>query len=197
MPPNHTRSDRQLALMLSALRLLQRSPDHNDVLRMHLPEAADITPTEIDSLCEALNFADEAETLDRETMQALTDAAKRGILDMRVYIEEGYAETDGCDGEYNEALERFEAAHAKAVEWLSKANATSVAKDGGPDERPAVPALYKTTITLWTDYDPEGVGIDDLARDAVSGDAYQEGLHARRESSQQSRFRRYGLFSEN
>ena len=32
-------------------------------------------------------------------------------------------------------------------------------------------ALYKTTIVIWTDYDPSGVELEDLARDATSGEA--------------------------
>lgn len=34
--------------------------------------------------------------------------------------------------------------------------------------------LYKTTIVIWSDYDPslEQVELADLARDAVNGDAY-------------------------
>lgn len=33
------------------------------------------------------------------------------------------------------------------------------------------PKLYKTTIVIWTDYMPS-VEIDDLAREAVSGNAF-------------------------
>lgn len=32
--------------------------------------------------------------------------------------------------------------------------------------------LWRTTIVIWTDYDPSDLEIDDLAREAVSGDAY-------------------------
>lgn len=32
--------------------------------------------------------------------------------------------------------------------------------------------LYKTTLVIWTDYDPVNVEIDDLAFEAVRGDAY-------------------------
>jgi len=32
--------------------------------------------------------------------------------------------------------------------------------------------LYKTTIVIWTEYDPDGVDIDYLGRDAIYGDAY-------------------------
>lgn len=34
--------------------------------------------------------------------------------------------------------------------------------------------LYKTTIVIWTDYDPSqyNVSIEDLAREATSGDAF-------------------------
>ena len=32
--------------------------------------------------------------------------------------------------------------------------------------------LYKTTIAIWTDYDPAGYEIDNLAREAMVGDAY-------------------------
>lgn len=32
--------------------------------------------------------------------------------------------------------------------------------------------LFKTTIVIWSDYDPSGIGLDDLAREAISGDAY-------------------------
>jgi len=34
--------------------------------------------------------------------------------------------------------------------------------------------LYKTTLEIYTDYDPVAVEIDDLAREAVSGDAICE-----------------------
>ncbi len=33
-------------------------------------------------------------------------------------------------------------------------------------------SLYKTTIVIWTDYNPAQKEIDDLALQAVSGDAY-------------------------
>ena len=33
--------------------------------------------------------------------------------------------------------------------------------------------LYKTTIVIWSEYDPENkVELEDLARDAVSGESY-------------------------
>ena len=32
--------------------------------------------------------------------------------------------------------------------------------------------LFKTTLVIWSDYDPSTVEIEDLARDATSGDAY-------------------------
>ena len=32
--------------------------------------------------------------------------------------------------------------------------------------------LWKTTIIIWTDYDPSEFEIDDLAREAMSGDGY-------------------------
>ena len=32
--------------------------------------------------------------------------------------------------------------------------------------------LYKTTITIWTDYDPDFLEIHELAHEAISGDAY-------------------------
>jgi len=35
--------------------------------------------------------------------------------------------------------------------------------------------LYKTVITIFTDYDPANVEIEDLAREATSGDAYCSG----------------------
>lgn len=40
--------------------------------------------------------------------------------------------------------------------------------------------LYKTTIVIWSDYDPEAsnVDIDVLAREAVSGDAYSSSAHS-------------------
>lgn len=34
--------------------------------------------------------------------------------------------------------------------------------------------IYKTTMEIYTDYDPASVEIDDLAREAVSGDAICE-----------------------
>lgn len=37
-----------------------------------------------------------------------------------------------------------------------------------PEHRP----LYKTEITIWSDYDPQGVELADLARDAVDGGSY-------------------------
>lgn len=35
-------------------------------------------------------------------------------------------------------------------------------------------SLFKTTIVIWTDYNPAAVDVDDIARDAVSGDGYLE-----------------------
>jgi len=32
--------------------------------------------------------------------------------------------------------------------------------------------LYKTTIVIWSGFDPADVEIDDLAREAIEGDAY-------------------------
>jgi hypothetical protein len=32
--------------------------------------------------------------------------------------------------------------------------------------------LYKTTIVIWTDYDPRTRELEDLAREATVGDAY-------------------------
>jgi len=32
--------------------------------------------------------------------------------------------------------------------------------------------LWKTTIEIWSDYDPFGVELEDLAREAQVGDAY-------------------------
>ena len=32
--------------------------------------------------------------------------------------------------------------------------------------------LYKTTIVIWTDFNPYRLELDDLAREAVSGDGY-------------------------
>jgi hypothetical protein len=32
--------------------------------------------------------------------------------------------------------------------------------------------LWKTKITIWSDYDPQSVALEDLARDATSGEAY-------------------------
>lgn len=32
--------------------------------------------------------------------------------------------------------------------------------------------LFKTTIVIWSDFDPRGLELDELARDAVSGDSY-------------------------
>ena len=33
-------------------------------------------------------------------------------------------------------------------------------------------SLYKTTIVIWTDYNPVHLELDDLAREACVGDAY-------------------------
>lgn len=35
-----------------------------------------------------------------------------------------------------------------------------------------VEPLFKTTVVIWTDYDPSILELDELAREAVSGDAY-------------------------
>jgi hypothetical protein len=35
-------------------------------------------------------------------------------------------------------------------------------------------ALFKSTIVIWTDYNPAAVDLEDLAKDADSGDAYLE-----------------------
>lgn len=35
-----------------------------------------------------------------------------------------------------------------------------------------MPDMYKTTIVIWTDYDPSEVELADLAREATHGDAY-------------------------
>lgn len=35
--------------------------------------------------------------------------------------------------------------------------------------------LYKTVITIYTDYDPSHLEIEDLARDATSGESYCTG----------------------
>lgn len=32
--------------------------------------------------------------------------------------------------------------------------------------------LWKTSVVIWTDYDPRGRELEDLAREATSGDAY-------------------------
>lgn len=32
--------------------------------------------------------------------------------------------------------------------------------------------LYKTTLTIWSDFSPDQIEIDELARDAVCGDSY-------------------------
>ena len=32
--------------------------------------------------------------------------------------------------------------------------------------------LYKTTIIIWSDFNPANFAIDELAREAISGDAY-------------------------
>jgi hypothetical protein len=36
---------------------------------------------------------------------------------------------------------------------------------------------YKTTIVIWTDYDPSEVELEDLARDATSGEAICSNQH--------------------
>ena len=33
-------------------------------------------------------------------------------------------------------------------------------------------SLWKTTIVIWTDYHPNGLSLEDLARETDSGDAY-------------------------
>lgn len=35
-----------------------------------------------------------------------------------------------------------------------------------------MPALYKTTIVIWSEFDPEPYDLADLAREAEDGDAY-------------------------
>lgn len=40
--------------------------------------------------------------------------------------------------------------------------------DKNSDTRP----LYKTTIVIWSDFDPDSVDIADLSRDATSGESY-------------------------
>jgi len=35
--------------------------------------------------------------------------------------------------------------------------------------------LWKTTIEIWTDFDPNFLEIDDLTREAMSGDAFCNG----------------------
>ena len=164
---------RELALVLAALRLLQRDPERSEILRVHMHDAEDIEPTEIDSLCKALNFA--PDPLDRDTIAALADAAESGIGDIRRSLDEGFARRDGCEGDYREALKRFEAAYAAARMFLSTEGESNTETESAPDDRPALPSLYKTTLTIWTDYDPAPVEIDDLAREAVSGDAYCSG----------------------
>ena len=37
--------------------------------------------------------------------------------------------------------------------------------------------MYKTTIVIWTDYDPASMELDDLAREAMRGDAYCSQQH--------------------
>lgn len=32
--------------------------------------------------------------------------------------------------------------------------------------------LYKTSVVIWTTYDPTGVELEDLGRDATSGESY-------------------------
>ncbi len=32
--------------------------------------------------------------------------------------------------------------------------------------------LWRTTVVIWTDYDPAGMELDDLAREATSGDGF-------------------------
>jgi hypothetical protein len=36
----------------------------------------------------------------------------------------------------------------------------------------AAPPLYKTTITIWSEFDPSQVELEDLAREAMRGAAY-------------------------
>lgn len=40
-----------------------------------------------------------------------------------------------------------------------------------------MPDLFKTTIVIWTDYDPINAEIEDLARDATTGDSYCSKQH--------------------
>ena len=37
--------------------------------------------------------------------------------------------------------------------------------------------LYKSTIVIWSEYNPQERELDDLARDATSGDAYCSKFH--------------------
>lgn len=32
--------------------------------------------------------------------------------------------------------------------------------------------LYKTTVVIWSDFDPSNVEIDDLAQEAIKGESY-------------------------
>lgn len=32
--------------------------------------------------------------------------------------------------------------------------------------------LYKTTVVIWTEFEPSGLEIDDLAREAIVGEAF-------------------------
>lgn len=35
-----------------------------------------------------------------------------------------------------------------------------------------MPKLYKTTVVIWSEFDPATLDLSDLARDAESGDSY-------------------------
>jgi hypothetical protein len=39
-------------------------------------------------------------------------------------------------------------------------------------------ALYKTTIVIWSEFDPAHVDLEDLAREATNGDAYCSKSHS-------------------
>lgn len=39
------------------------------------------------------------------------------------------------------------------------------------------PPLWKSTIVIWTDYPPSETELDELARDAISGNAYCSKMH--------------------
>lgn len=46
--------------------------------------------------------------------------------------------------------------------------------------------MWKTTIVIWTDYDPSHVELDHLAREATSGDAYCSKQHIEHVPNHQS-----------